>query len=44
MAKILKWVNKFMNYYNKTYPELLNIHKTYTREKAMKYKSRSNGT
>ncbi len=34
---------QFMNYYKKRYPDLLNIHKTYPREKAMKYKSRSNG-
>lgn len=42
-GKNIEMGKQFMNYYNKTYPELLNIHKTYTREKAMKYKSRSNG-
>merc|ERR1711871_475271 len=34
---------QFMNYYDKRYPDLLNIHKTYPREKAKKLKSRSNG-
>lgn len=34
---------QFTNYYKKKYPDLLNIHKTYPRETAQKYKSRSNG-
>jgi 23S rRNA U2552 (ribose-2'-O)-methylase RlmE/FtsJ len=34
---------QFINYYDKVYPDLLNIHKTYPREKAMKLKSKSDG-
>ena len=34
---------QFMSYYDKVYPDLLNIHKTYPSEKAKKYKSRSDG-
>ena len=42
-GKNIEMGKQFMNYYNSRYPDLLNIHKTYPREKAMKYKSRSNG-
>jgi len=42
-GKNIEMGKQFMNYYKKRYPDLLNIHKTYPREKALKYKSRSNG-
>jgi len=42
-GKNIEMGKQFMNYYKKRYPDLLNIHKTYPREKAGKYKSRSNG-
>ena len=34
---------QFLGYYNKKYPELLNVHKTYTVNSSKKYKSRDNG-
>jgi len=34
---------QFMNYYANIYPDLLNIHKTYPKKVALKYKSRSDG-
>lgn len=34
---------QFMSYYKKNHPGLLNIHKTYPLETAIKYKSRDNG-
>ena len=42
-GKNIEMGKQFMNYYDKNYPNLLNIHKTYPREKAQKLKSRSNG-
>lgn len=42
-GKNIEMGKQFMSYYNKSYPELLNIHKTYPKEKASKLKSRSNG-
>ena len=34
---------QFMSYYDANFPGILNIHKTYPRKTAMKYKSRDNG-
>lgn len=34
---------QFMSYYDAKFPGILNIHKTYPRKTAMKYKSRDNG-
>ena len=42
-GKNIEMGKQFMSYYNKSYPELLNIHKTFPKEKASKLKSRSNG-
>ena len=42
-GKNIEMGKQFMNYYGKVYPDLLNIHKTYPKEKAKKYKSRSDG-
>lgn len=42
-GKNIEMGKQFLNYYDKNYPNLLNIHKTYPREKAQKFKSRSNG-
>lgn len=41
--KYIEMGKQFMSYYDKNYPGLLNIHKTYNRTTAMKYKSRDNG-
>ena len=38
-GKNIEMGKQFMNYYDKNYPNLLNIHKTYPREKAQKLKS-----
>jgi 23S rRNA U2552 (ribose-2'-O)-methylase RlmE/FtsJ len=42
-GKNIEMGKQFMNYYDKKYPDLLNIHKTYPKVKASKLKSRSNG-
>lgn len=42
-GKNIEMGKQFMGYYEKKYPEVLNIHKTYSKSKAEKYKSRSNG-
>lgn len=34
---------QFLGYYKKKYPELLNVHKTYTLNSSKKYKSKDNG-
>jgi hypothetical protein len=34
---------QFMSYYDKNYPKMLKIHKTYPYEKSLKYKNRDNG-
>ena len=34
---------QFMSYYDNKFPGLLNIHKTYPKKTAAKYKSRDNG-
>jgi 23S rRNA U2552 (ribose-2'-O)-methylase RlmE/FtsJ len=41
--KNIEMGKQFTNYYKKKYPDLLNIYKTYPKETAIKYKSRSNG-
>ena len=39
----LEMGKQFISYYNKNFPEVLNIHKTYNESDALKYKSRDNG-
>ena len=42
-GKNIEMGKQFMSYYKKRYPDLLNIHKTYPKQKAQKMKSRSDG-
>jgi 23S rRNA U2552 (ribose-2'-O)-methylase RlmE/FtsJ len=42
-GKNIEMGKQFMSYYNKRYPDLLNIHKTYPKKRAVKMKSRSDG-
>lgn len=42
-GKNIEMGKQFMGYYDKKYPEVLNIQKTYSKDKSKNYKSRSNG-